>query len=79
MVRGAETSVCPICGSEAGELDRTGDAEGYDCARHGKFKVAGSVSATMQEATRQQWETALVKAKARTKSGEWPTITTLDF
>jgi hypothetical protein len=79
MVRGAETTICPICGSEAGEFDRTGDAKGYDCVRHGKFKVAGSVSATKQDATRQQWESALVKARARAKSGEWPTITTHDF
>jgi hypothetical protein len=72
-------SYCPICGIEADELDRTGDAEGYGCARHGKFKVAGSVLSTKQDAHRAQWERAFEKAKARTKAGEWPTIITTDF
>ena len=31
---------CPICGNEIGELPRTGDAEGFDCKQHGKFKVS---------------------------------------
>ena len=32
--------LCPICKSVAQELDRTGDATGFDCERNGKFKVA---------------------------------------
>lgn len=70
---------CPICGAEAGELDRIGDAEGYDCARHGKFKVAGTVLSTKQDANRAEWESALEKAKSRTGDYHWPTIITTDF
>jgi hypothetical protein len=70
---------CPICGAEAGELDRTGDAQGYDCARHGKFKVAGSVSSTEQVGNRAAWERALEKAKERAGADRWPTIVTTDF
>jgi hypothetical protein len=39
-------TTCPICRSEAAALDKTGDADGFDCHEHGKFKVAGSVFAT---------------------------------
>jgi hypothetical protein len=40
------TTSCPICGAEAAALDKTGDADGFDCHEHGKFKVAGSVFAS---------------------------------
>ena len=70
---------CPICGAEAAELDRTGDADGYACARHGKFKVSGSVLSTRQGASRAEWEAALERAKARASAGEWPTIISTDF
>lgn len=36
-------NACPICGARTEEFDRTGVAEGFDCPRHGKFKVSGSV------------------------------------
>jgi hypothetical protein len=54
-------ATCPICGAEAETLDRTGDAEGFDCPRHGKFKVASSVLASepTKNATRQDWEAAV--------------------
>ena len=35
--------LCPICKSAVHELDRTGDANGFDCETHGKFKVADTV------------------------------------
>jgi hypothetical protein len=70
---------CPICGTEAVELDRTGHAEGYDCARHGKFKVAHTVLSTKQGMVRAQWERALEKARSRTTADQWPTIITSDF
>jgi hypothetical protein len=74
-------TVCPICKSEAKSLDRTGDPEGFDCPRHDKFKVSGSVCAVdaYKNASREQWEAAFKKAKARTKPGEWPVIQTYDF
>jgi hypothetical protein len=73
--------ICPICQSEAKALDKTGDADGFDCPQHRRVKVAGSVfeDATGKTATCEQWEAALKKAKARTKPGEWPLIQTYDF
>jgi hypothetical protein len=63
------------------ELNRTGDAIGYACATHGNFKVADSVFAEgrAKDYTREQWETALQKAKQRTKPGEWPVVKSSDF
>jgi len=37
--------VCPICKSPAQDLPRTGDATGFDCPTHGKFKVADTIAA----------------------------------
>ena len=73
--------LCPICKSAVQELDRTGDATGFDCEKDGKFKVANTVFAEgrVRNYTNQQWEAALRKAKQRTKPGEWPVITTIDF
>ncbi|SHN80545.1 hypothetical protein SAMN05444170_4415 [Bradyrhizobium erythrophlei] len=74
-------NTCPICGVETEELDRTGDAVGFDCPRHGKFKVAGSVlgSDAFLNAPRPQWEAALEKARYRTVQDAWPCITRSDF
>jgi hypothetical protein len=69
--------LCPICKSPAQELDRTGDASGFDCETDGKFKVANTVFAEqrVRNYTNEQWEAALRKAKQRTNAGEWPVIT----
>jgi len=67
---------CPICGSEAEPLPRTGDSVGFDCVRHGKFKVAGTVVAIDPNG---QWENAYAKAKARAEVDELPLIMTYDF
>ena len=64
--------VCPICKSPAQELPRTGDATGFDCPTHGKFKVADTIAA--EECTRQRWEAALRKAKLRAKPREVPLV-----
>jgi hypothetical protein len=58
-------AICPICSSDVKPLDRTGDFDGFDCPKDGPFKVAGSAMSTKGEATRQQWESALASAKAR--------------
>jgi len=77
--------VCPICNSPAEELDRTGEATGYSCPTHGNFKVANKVFAKegSEDYTREQWETALDKARQRTEpdeeEDEWPLIITDDF
>jgi hypothetical protein len=73
--------LCPICKSPAQELARTGDATGFHRATHSVFKVADTVFAEQRTKnyTSEQWEAALRKAKERTKTGEWPLITTNDF
>ena len=70
---------CPICGQEAKPLDRTGDAEGFDCSTHGPFKVGGTALTTRGGESREAWEKALQRAKDRTKPGEYPTINGYDF
>lgn len=68
---------CPICGSKAKLLDKTGDGTGFDCPTHSRFKVADSV---VQSAyTHEQWEAALKRAKSRTRPGGSPIITTNNF
>jgi len=73
--------LCPICKSAVHELDRTGDANGFDCETHGKFKVADTVfkEGRVKNYIREQWEAALRKAKQRTKPAEWPVIKSNDF
>ena len=73
--------LCPICKSAVQELDRTGDATGFDCETHGKFKVADTVfkEGRVKNYTNAQWEAALRKAKQRTKQREWPVIKSGDF
>lgn len=58
-----------------------GDPDGFDCPRHGKFKVAGTIwsLARTESLTEAEWESALAKAKARTKPGELPSITSYDL
>jgi hypothetical protein len=63
---------CPICNSEAGEIDRgLFDGVGFDCRFHGCFRVSGTVLAR-KERTRRQWEHALMLAKARTSDAPPP-------
>ena len=63
---------CPICNSPALDLPHIGDATGFHCPTHGKFKVADTI--VLDGYTRQQWEVALKKAQLRTKQGEWPLV-----
>jgi hypothetical protein len=69
--------VCPICKSPALDLPRIGDATGFYCPIHGKFKFADAI--VPEDYTREQWEVALKTAQLRTKQGEWPLITSSDF
>jgi hypothetical protein len=73
------TVTCPICKSTAKPLDITGDAPGFDCPRHGKFKVGGTSMVTKKDVDSGQWETALKRAKARTAPELWPVINESDF
>ena len=61
---------CPICNSEAAEIDRgLFDGVGFDCKFHGRFRVSGTVLAQRKGRTRRQWEHALMLAKARASDG----------
>jgi hypothetical protein len=74
-------AICPICKSKVKRLDKTGDAEGFDCPKHKPFKVAGSVFSVKSTSQRSpgEWEKALSRAKQRAKPGEWPLIQSYDF
>ena len=63
--------LCPICKSAVQELDRTGDATGFDCETHGKFKVANTVFADVRvrNYTNAQWEVAFAQGKAGNEGG----------
>jgi hypothetical protein len=72
---------CPICDTQAKPIDKVGDADGFECVNHGRFRVAGSVFAipAYRDASRETWEDALKRARER-QPGEWaPTIITSDF
>jgi hypothetical protein len=61
---------CPICKSEAAEIDpRPFDGVGFDCRFHGRFRVSGTVLAQGKKHTRKQWEHALMLARARAVDG----------
>jgi hypothetical protein len=68
----ADQPICPICKSEAKVLAKVGDAIGYDCPQHGKFRVVETIFAIPSKigATREQWEAALKRAREREPS-EW--------
>jgi hypothetical protein len=70
---------CPICGSPVRPLPRTGDAEGFDCPKHGGFKVADTVLAVRNSYSASDFQRALARVKAQARAGELPTITTYDF
>ncbi|MGZ7057502.1 MAG: hypothetical protein ACXVK3_18420 [Candidatus Angelobacter sp.] len=62
-------------------LDKIGDATGYDCGEHGRFRVADSIFAIahLADAPRAQWEATLQRARGR-QPDEWaPLIKSEDF
>ena len=68
---------CPICKSAAEEIDRGFfDGVGFDCRRHGRFRVTGPVIKLMEsnEWTRRAWENALMVAERAAKLGDLPLI-----
>ena len=71
-----DTVQCPICDTECSPLPRDGDAAGFDCPKHGRFKVSDTV---FSRNLRGDWEAALERAKANAATGELPTIRTYDF
>ena len=66
---------CPICNSEAAEIDRgLFDGVAFDCKFHGRFRVSGTVLAQRKGRTRRQWEHALMLARARASETTTPLI-----
>jgi hypothetical protein len=64
---------------DAGALDDVGDAKGFDCLVHERFKVASTVFALKPPPSRDQWEVAFDRAKAK-QPGAWaPLIDSYDF
>jgi hypothetical protein len=70
---------CPICGATAKPLPKTGDADGFECPMHSRFRVAETIFGTRPNATRQEWEKAFDRAKARAKPDECLLIMDGDF
>jgi hypothetical protein len=72
---------CPICKSKAEPLDVVGDYRGFDCPKHGKFKVADTIFALPDfvNSDAALWEAVLRLAQTRAKPGEWPTIGSYEF
>jgi hypothetical protein len=59
---------CPICGSEAEEIDQgTFDGSGFRCSTHGEVEVTDS--ALHEEHDSEQWERAFRVAKTRAAAG----------
>jgi hypothetical protein len=81
MTDPANKTICPICKSEAKLLDRTGEATGYDCPEHGRFKVSGTILAipAKRGVSRERWQAALRRAKQRDPTAWATLITSYDF
>jgi hypothetical protein len=74
------TTTCPICGSDAKALPRTGDFEGVDCPRHHRFNVSDTALKIRRgKASVEHWERSLERAQLRTESGQPPMIKDDDF
>ena len=73
------TTVCPICKSSVKPLHKTNDTDGFDCPRHGKFRVSRTTVSTKSGAPPEQWEAAFKTAKAHTAANESPVIQDADF
>ena len=75
----ADSLKCPICGLPSKPLDKTGDADGFNCPKHASFKVSGSALRTKASDPQGAWEAALNRAQKRCATGEWPVIGEYDF
>ena len=46
MAQSSDDPVCSICKAEVKLLDKTGNATGYDCGEHGRFRVVDTIFGT---------------------------------
>jgi hypothetical protein len=60
-------AACPICKTPAELLPKLGDAEGFQCPVHERFRVSGTVLEipALRNASERKWEKAWKRAKAR--------------
>jgi hypothetical protein len=72
-------TACPICQSQAEEIDRSFDGTAFRCKNHGDFEVSDSALQDKAGADAAQWDSALHKAKIRAWAGTRPRILTYDF
>jgi hypothetical protein len=69
---------CPICRSQAEQLDRIIDSDAIRCGTHGEFEFTGTARSEKSR-DREDWEKALERAKSRTPPGRRPRIYSTDF
>jgi hypothetical protein len=81
MSENAMTKPCPICGSEAIEIDQgTFDGTAFRCKSHGEVEVTHPALLEYRGAGHEQWERAFQVAWTRAAAtGGRPRIFTYDF
>jgi len=78
MSENAMTRPCPICGSEAVEIDQgTFDGTAFRCKTHGEIEVTYDALFEYRGASHEQWERAF--AWTRAAAAGHPRIFTFDF
>lgn len=80
MSENAMTRPCPICGSEAVEIDQgTFDGTAFRCKTHGEIEVTYDALFEYRGASHEQWERAFQVAWTRAATAGHPRIFTFDF
>jgi hypothetical protein len=69
---------CPICRSQAEQLDRIIDGDVIRCHTHGEFEFTRTAR-NEKSRDRKDWEKAFERAKSRTVTGRRPRIYSTDF
>jgi hypothetical protein len=73
-------AICPVCKSEAEEIDPgTFDGVWFRCLKHREFGVSDTALKTGKDASPEQWERALKRATERAGEGMRPKILDTDF
>jgi hypothetical protein len=67
---------CPICKSEAAQLDPAGDWHVFDCPEHETFRVVDTIFSlpAKMTASHEQWEAALMRTQTNARKAKkcWP-------
>jgi hypothetical protein len=72
---------CPICKHQTKPIDNMVDTIGFDCPKHGKFRVTSTIKAMPAHwnASEERWEIALHRARSRHPDAWAAIITDEDF